>query len=147
MDIALWIIRSPVKSNTCCVLINSICLHTVTQPEHCQAQRQAFTLWRNWMSTIHIAHSAYPADVLNSKPSTLFLVPAVSSFGRDPISRTITFIVQPVHFHPSVVARRTSSTHHGLIHAKLFNPLPVSSELLVFITVCSIHEGITVLMA
>ena len=48
----------------------------------------------------HISHSAYPEDVLNSKPSTLFLVPTVSSFERDPISRTITFIVQPVRFHP-----------------------------------------------
>lgn len=95
----LWIRRSPVKSNTCCVL-------TLYMSPYCHSARTFLSPETGFYSMeklnehTHIAHSAYPADVLNSKPSTLFLVPTVSSFGRDPISRTITFIVQPVHFHP-----------------------------------------------
>lgn len=112
--------RSPVKSNTCCVL-------TLYIPPYCHSARTFlspetgfYSLWRNWMSTLTLP-IVLILQMCSIANQVHISVPTVSHW-RDPISRT-TFIVQPVHFHPfrGQKARRTSSTHHRLSHAKLFN--------------------------
>lgn len=103
-----------------------MCLHTVTQPvQHQTNPVTGFYSIEKLNDHTHIFHSGLPADVLNRKPCTLFLLPAVSSFWRrfNCMPRTITFFVPSVHFSLNFeVASMISSIHPRLIHTKLLKP-------------------------
>lgn len=83
MDFACRLLdRSPIKTNTRRIL-------TLYVSPYCHTARAVSIPVTGFYSTeklndhTHIFHSGYPADVLSSKSSTLFLLPAMSSFGRD----------------------------------------------------------------
>lgn len=83
MDIAHRLLdKSPIKPNPRCVLMFALC-------PYCHTARAAskpvtgFYSMEKLNDHTHIFHRGYLADVLNSKPSTLLPLPAVSSFGGD----------------------------------------------------------------
>ena len=145
MDIACGLLgRSPVKSNTCCGL-------TLYMSPYCHSARAlsspetGFYSMEKLNDHIHISQSAYPADVLNSKASTI-----ISSANSELIWKRSNIKDNNLHSSacpfPSFPWWSPGPVPHTT-HASCLIPSPVCSELLVLITICSIQEGIPLLMA